>query len=375
MDCPTLTECTELTDHDSTEQLTPIQVHDTVVLVSPLNSYDGYGMHGSQIANDFLDWGYNMKLRAHMDEHTVKGARVPDRLKRCIVHRDELQPHPWELILWPPQLTCSPGKRTVYFTMWESTRLPQGCVQVLNQAEVVVVPCEWNRLCFTAEGVTAPIRVCQLGIHTHIFTPSPMDMNGPTIFGTAGRLAGGGHRKGLSDVIDAFLLAFPREHNVRLRIKCFPDCPLPTVRDPRIQLTRALLTWEEMANWIRGLTCFVSASKGEGFGLIQLQALACGRPLIAAKFSGLTEFFNDQVGYPVPYKLIEATGTYANCGHSCLPSVDGMVERMRHMHANREEAREKGEKGAKSTAHMSWQRASGLLLNVMKEVGMVSATS
>lgn len=343
-----------------------------VVLRSPINGFDGYGFHGSQIASDLIDLGYDVRIRASADEATVK-CKIPEALKRRFVPREAPQPDDWELLLWPADSAApTPGKKTIYFSMWESTRLPKHAVTHLNQAEVVVVPCEWNAACFSANGVSVPIRVAQLGILTEHFKYSPMKMDGPTIFGAAGRLAHGGMRKGLGDVITAFLKAFPDDPNVRLKIKCFPDCPINAVSDPRIQLTQALLTWEEMAQWMSSITSFVSASKGEGFGLLQLQSLACGRPLIAAKFSGLTEFFDEDVGYPVRYTLMRSEGVYQDCGCYARPDVDSIAEQMKVVHNNRTEAQTKGTLGAVRTSNFSWKNANLRLLKVMKEFGMVS---
>lgn len=351
----------------------PETTKDRVVLVSPINGFDGYGFHGSQIATDLIELGYDVRIRALSDERTVVGARVPDFLKRRFIY--ETQPDPWELVLWPPDASrpCTPGKKTIYFTMWESTRIPKESVNILNQAECVVVPCEWNAQLFSACGVTAPIRVCQLGIFTDKFKFSPMRMDGPTVFGAAGRLAHGGMRKGLDTVIEAFQKAFPLDghDNVRLRIKCFPDCRLHAPKDHRIQLTAALLSWDEMAQWMAGLTAFVSASRGEGFGLLQIQALASGRPLVAVPFSGMTEYFSEEVGYPVRYKLTKAEGVYKNCGHYAQPSVNDLADQMRAINRDRLMAQRKGALAAIRCTDFSWKNANLKLLKVMKEFGMV----
>ncbi len=341
-----------------------------IVLVSPINSFDGYGFHGTQIATDLINFGYDVRIRAMPDERTVK-SKISVDIKRRFVPMTDPQDDPWEIILWPPTRQVTPGKRTVYFTMWESTRLPIGAVEILNKADVVVVPCEWNASCFTANGVTSPIRVAQLGIYTDIFKYTPMNMEGPTVFGAAGRLAGGGARKGLGDVVAAFLKAFPTDQNVRLKIKCFPDCNVQVARDPRIILTQEVLSWAQMSDWMGSLTAFVSASRGEGFGLLQLQSLSCGRPLVATKFSGVTEFFDDECGYPVNYHLIPGQGVYENCGHFAMPSIANMTDQMIRIHENRQEAKDKGIVGATRSVGFSWQDANKRLLDVLKEFKVV----
>ncbi len=114
-----------------------------------------------------------------------------------------------------------------------------------------------------------------------------------------------------------------------------------------------MFTWEEVAEWFNGLTCFVSTSKAEGFGLMQLQAMAVGRPVIACEFSGITEFFNSSVGYPVDYNLIESTGVYRNCGHYASPSAKHVSELMARVYDDRKEAAQKGIIGAKVASRFS----------------------
>src|SRR5574343_1396894 len=132
-----------------------------------------------------------------------------------------------------------------------------------------------------------------------------------------------------------------------------------------------MFTWEEMAKWFAGITCFVSACRGEGFGLMQLQSLAVGRPVITTEFSGLTEFFDNDVGYPLDYTLVPGQGVYENSGDYALPDFKHMEAVLRHVYENRQEAALKGRIGAYRGAQYAWTNASLRLLEILKEFDVV----
>lgn len=55
-----------------------------------------------------------------------------------------------------------------------------------------------------------------------------------------------------------------------------------------------------IASYLRnGIDIYVSTSKGEGFNMPALEALACGKPAIMPDVGGHCEYFSEQVGWPV----------------------------------------------------------------------------
>lgn len=254
--------------------------------------------------------------------------------------------------------------------MWETTKLPQGAVSCLNRARCVIVPSTWNKQCFEACGVKVPIHVVPLGINTDVFRPQPMKMTGPCVFGAAGRMAHGGVRKGINQVIEAFQQAFPGKEDVRLHIKGFPDCDILPVTDPRIKVTKEYMSEEALAKWFAGLTCFVSAAKGEGWGLMQHQAMAVGRPIISIVFGGVAEFFEPKLGYRVRYRLAPASGHYVNCGDWAEPSQNDLIRQMRGVFSNRKTAKARGLKASAAVNLFTWEAANQQLVKVLKSVGL-----
>jgi glycosyltransferase involved in cell wall biosynthesis len=334
-----------------------------VVFRAPINAFTGYGLYAENIVRGLAGLRHEVVVRpAVIDE---KFGRIGQLTRRRIVH--EVQPEEWELLLFPPNAPVTAGKRTIYSTMWETDRLSSEQVASLNAAECVIVPCAWNKACFAASGVTSPIRVVPLGIDPKVFGASPMEMTGPCVFGAAGRLQSCGQRKGLAHVIELFRQAFPTEQDVELRVKAFPDCPLTSPPDARIRVDREYLSPSALARWFSGLTCFVSAARAEGWGLMQHEALAAGRPLIAARFAGLAEFFDPAMGYPVAYEMVPADGQFEGLGLWARPNDAEIVAAMRAVYADRAEARRRGQAGAAGVKRFSTRHSVERLTEVLRE--------
>lgn len=304
-------------------------------------------------------------------------ARVPDDIRQLFVNGP--QPEPWELLLHSPNVLPTPGKKTAFFTMWEATKLPPSAVELMNKATVVIVPTDWAASCFSACGVTIPIRVVPLGIDPAIWKPRPHwherkeEVNGAPaecIFGAAGRLAHGGMRKGVNEVIEMFQTAFPTERDVMLKVKSFPDCKVEC-EDIRVRINTDFLTEPQLADWFASLDCFVSAAKGEGWGLHPHQAMAIGRPVIAPLFGGLTQFMHRDNCLPVKYTLAEARGLYAGSGHWCEPWSSDIINKMKWVYLSPSHFAEVGATAAKSVARYTSEASGRGVVDVLREFGAI----
>jgi hypothetical protein len=281
----------------------------------------------------------------------------------------------WALQLSPPGTAIVAPGRTVAVTMWESSRIAAAAAAGLNGGTTgVVVPCEHNAEVMRASGVTVPVAVVPLGIDpaTYFDDGTQPPDNGPFVFGGAGRLAHGGARKGLEDLAAAFGEAFPTQSDVRLELKVWPDCAIKAPADPRIKLVRRPMTPAEMAGWYRSSHVFCSASKGEGFGLQPLQAMAVGRPFLGCRHSGHAAYWHDAACYAVRWRAMPADGLYRGLGHWYVPERRSLVEQMRRAYADRAEVRAKGRAAAARAAEFPWSRTGRELAAVLREWGVLA---
>jgi glycosyltransferase involved in cell wall biosynthesis len=345
-----------------------------VVFCGIVNLYTGYGLHSIKIISGLEKAGFDVFVRPLELAETVPGEQklnVPQTITRHFVNR--AQEDEWEILLCPPKQLPTPGKKTIYFTMWESTRISKRAVALLNLAEAVVVPCKWCRQSFIESGVTRPIFVVPLGINTDVFRYHPLPEGEKFVFGCAGRIKHGDERKGLKDVLRAFTAAFPSSvKDVELRVKGFADCKLGEFADKRIVLDERYMAEGQYAHWLKGLNVFVSAARAEGWGWHQHEAMAMGRPLIAAKYGGLAEFFDETAGICIPFKEVPAKEVWKGLGTWAQPDFRALASSMRWAYQNRGKLTAMGTAAARRAARFSDDHADQRLRDVMMALGMIS---
>jgi glycosyltransferase involved in cell wall biosynthesis len=343
-----------------------------LTLQAPINTFTGYGQYAIEIVRGMEKLGVHVAVRAFSREEN-KHARIPQDIKEKMVNG--VQPEKWELLLSSPGHLPTPGKNTVQYTMWESTRLPRVAVEMHNRCSCVILPNQWNAGCYSACGVNVPIKVVRMGVDTSIFNLHghiPYEQKERRcIFGAAGRPFHGVVRKGLDDVIEAFLRAFPKEQDVELRIKSFDECFKKAHPDPRIVITNGYLDQAQMAGWYSGITCFVSAAKAEGWGLHQQEAMCVGRAVMAPIYGGLMEFMSEECSYPVEFDLVPAEQKWKGLGDWCKPRMASMVEQMRRVYENPIEAEELGTAAYKKASKLTIEKSILDLYNALDDLGAI----
>ncbi len=341
---------------------------DPLAFAADVRGVGGYDHLAVALLKGLPSAGFDLTLHPTA---TVRADLVPAAVIPKVVERTTTDP---QLIVAPPFLVhrFKPDRRTAVLTMWETDELGTAEVKVLNKAGLVIVPSAWQKQAFEACGVTVSVAVAPLGYDPLTFHPS-----GPfpdvCTFGTAGALSAGGLRKNAQWVIDLFRRAFPIEQDVRLRIKITPNSPgVETFDDPRIDVTRAVLSPPELADWYRSLTAYWNGSHGEGFGLHLIEAMACGRPLVTPCHSGLTAFFDPAVGYAVDYRVVPVppneiyTGRWAECDEPAL------IEQLRKVYTNRAEAERLGAVSATRATRFTWKASGRVLAKALRDHGFWS---
>jgi len=241
------------------------------------------------------------------------------------------------------------GKNKNYFTMWEANRIGDFFIDKINQLDQIIVPNKWNKETFENQGCTSKISVVNLGIDTNIFNYTEPNNNDIFTFATGND----DPRKRLPEVIKCFIKAFPNEKDVRLSIKISNQLS-QRYSDNRIVINTQNLTKQELKNWYCSTDVFVSAVSAEGWGLMQHESMACGRPVIVANYGGLKEFVTLENSFCLRHIEVDATGFWEFPGAKWSRyDEEHMIETMRYCYNNRDKVKEKGIIASKDACKLS----------------------
>ncbi len=265
------------------------------------------------------------------------------------------------------------GSYRIGYTMLEVDGFPADWVEAANAMDEVWVPSTFNRDGFLRCGVTKPIHLMPLGVDVDHFHPTiraHRNPNGDFVF-----LANfeWGERKAPEVLLRVFNRTFGCGEAVVLVCKTINVDSTLRVRD-RIAalhlvdsggrilfLHNRVFPHHELGSLYRSADCYVAASRGEGWGLPLIEAMACGLPVIATDWGAHRDFASEENGY-----LLRSRGLVparARCpyyqGFSWAdPDPEHLAALLRHVFENREEAAAKGRRAAADVARRwTWAHA------------------
>jgi len=266
------------------------------------------------------------------------------------------------------------------YTMWETDKVPVhdkmwgggDAIKTINSLDRLFVPCKHNYNLFREYGVKIPIDIVHLGFDPKEYYPLERTKDRPFTFLMLGKLT---MRKNTGAVVTAFLDLFKGNPNARLILKSqsgimahfeFPE-------DKNITIIDRLSTQEEMLGYYKESDCFVLPSRGEGFGLPVLEAMATGMPCIFSNHTGLAEMADEKYNYPINnYKKVKAnpTMTKSRCdvGNWYDPSLEELKEKMAYVFKNQSEAKEKGKMAAEWVKNnFTFSHTAKSILNILEK--------
>jgi glycosyltransferase involved in cell wall biosynthesis len=246
-------------------------------------------------------------------------------------------------------------------TMWETSVLPAEFTDYLHNFHTIIVPSLHNFDLFSQHHDN--VHVIPLGVDRNIWYPTPTKPKGKYKI-----LCGGSewYRKGLDVVLETFLkLNLP---DAELHIKIVPpylSAP-KNLNYPNVVVHDQWMTEEEERDLVRSMDCFISVSRGEGFGLMPLQAISTGIPTILSDAHGHREF-SDLATHRIPTTPEPASkGTWQNIGNWDEPDADALAEAIIDVGKNRERYLQQAETHAGETAAFNWDTAANQLLQIVK---------
>ncbi len=273
----------------------------------------------------------------------------------------------------------------VGYTMFETDRLPKSWAEELSEMDEVWVPCRFNLETFARAGVPEhKLKLYQPGLDlapfTRNITPFPIPGRAAFTFLSVFQWT---RRKGWDVLIEAFVRAFTRRDDVRLVIRAYPgerkDPPIKArvaqhlrllgvdpSDAPEIVVIDEFVSEAVLPSLYAAADAYVLPTRGEGFGLPFLEAMAAGLPTIGTRWSGQLDFLDDDVGYLIDIDGLEnvdpeqtAENPYYEADHRwARPNVAHTAELMRRVFERRDEARERGQQ-ARARVFADWSAERG----------------
>jgi glycosyltransferase involved in cell wall biosynthesis len=121
-----------------------------------------------------------------------------------------------------------------------------------------------------------------------------------------------------------------------------------------------------MGALLRSFDCYVLATRGEGWGMPIIEAMACGLPVIATEWSAHLDFFHAGVGFPIEVeRLVPAIARcpYYHGLRWAQPSYENLRQQLRKVYSDPLSARSIGRAAADHVSeHYTYQKAADKIL-------------
>ncbi len=259
------------------------------------------------------------------------------------------------------------------YTMFESDKIPEDWPELLKAADEVLVPSKFCQDVFARDGISST--VVPLGYDDSVFTyierPVPVENDEPFVFIHYDSF---NMRKGFREVLEAFRQEFGPADNVRLILKTVKEAPpIPLVKSqfPQVELVRGRLDPADLAKLLGRAHCMVYPSRGEGFGITPLEAMATGLPAIVPNAHGISEYFNSNymLECELEGKSPALIGRFMNqdIGQMVVCSVEDLRKKMRYAYNNQRAMHDLGRAASEYVKNYTYRHTAERLAAIIKK--------
>ncbi len=359
-----------------------------IVLHTIVSYAGGYNLHGYYVAKTLTEMGIRVYYQfiggTNVDEQESESAMVDD-LKEGLAS------------FHLPQITLvhgynnfkNSGYYKIFFSTTEVEGIPDDWTYIFNQADEIWATSEFARQAFINSGVKKPVYNIGEGVDPNYIHPDilPFFNKPKEKFRFMSNFAWG-RRKGVDVLFEAFRKEFDEDEDVCLMLKVTPSYSGHNIQDelhllydrpgsaPIYIYDLILPKWEIGRFYTMG-NVFVWPSRGEGYGLPALEALASGLPVIASNYSAHLEFLTKN-NKPLPgVELIDGKlerypggdSIYYHGFHWFTPSVEDLRKKMRKVYENYKDYKEKALKSSEYVRkHFNWKVSTKKIIERIKDI-------
>lgn len=268
----------------------------------------------------------------------------------------------------PVSITRLDTPYKILYTMFESDKIPHDWKDYLHAADKVLVPSKWCQKIFKEAGVETT--VVPLGYNDQVFKPIERTDDGVWTFLHYDAF---NVRKGHFEVLEAFSRAFKPTDKVRLIMKTTKEVvgiPINKGAYPNVETIYGKVPELELMDILKSADVFVFPSRGEGFGITPLEAMATGIPAIVPNAHGISEYFDDRYMYGVKadkkstaiYKRLTDVGNMVEC------DINDLAKQMRYTYEHQIEAKKKGKLAQKYVQKYTYKKTAEQLKAILEDV-------
>lgn len=298
-----------------------------------------------------------------------------------------------------------PGKFNILFSMWEFLDLPDSYIKGINQADAVIVPSSFCKDLFKRY-TDNPVDVCWEGVEAKNYPYHERRKSMPFRFLWLGAP---NPRKGYPLILEA-IKVFENTPEVEIYIKTtvqrmnwletiqnawrkrklifrkdsqeqksflrrLRSIPRPGLADKfkRMGKNKNIiwdtrhLSFEGLIDLYNSAHCFLLPTFGEGWGLTLCEALATGCPSIATNITGVSDYYNNDIGYSLSYEIKkQELANYDLITKGYVPDTRDLIQKMLYVIGNYNEALKKGKRASERIRNkFTWEQSAKRLYEII----------
>jgi glycosyltransferase involved in cell wall biosynthesis len=316
----------------------------------------GYGRYGTFLASELKKKG----VQIFDDLPSPEAARPPGWADGHTIGRSNV-------ICWVSTPAHAggwwKGQTPILSTMWEASELPASFTENLHEFETIIVPSRQNEELFG--NFHSNVRFLPLGVDPEVWYYQPRRESKFFDF----LIGGSGARKGGDLAQEAFIRVFGDaswdEADPIPRLILKSPRGEEELRHRRVSMVAGRLSPEDEVGLYSAAHCYLQPSRGEGFGLQPLQAIAQGLPTILTAAHGHDSFAH--LGYGLDSKPKKAAYfIYGDAGNWWEPDLDQLCQQMEYVYTHYTDACAFAKRSAEIVAdQFTWERCAEGFLNIV----------